>query len=82
MWSFTLSKTLLQNQTLAFFLNIRCNLGKLYHIKDWWSYSMCHALVLVFCVFFIYLVRPGCDMGLFCGVFLYWGLVGIGIVVE
>ena len=25
---------------------------------------------------------PGCDMGLFCGVFLYWGLVGIRIVVE
>ena len=30
----------------------------------------CHALVLVFCVFFINLVRPGCDMGLLCGVFL------------
>jgi hypothetical protein len=29
----------------------------------------CHALVLVFCVFFIILVRPGCDMGLLCGVF-------------
>jgi hypothetical protein len=25
----------------------------------------CHALVIVFCVFVICLVRPGCDMGLY-----------------
>ena len=24
---------------------------------------ICHALALVFCVFFIIVVRPGCDMG-------------------
>ena len=49
----------------------------------------CHALVLVFCVFFINLVRPGCDMGFVCGVFClgvfvrYWvcGLVGVSSIV-
>jgi hypothetical protein len=38
-------------------------------------------LVIVFCVFFIYLVRPGCDMGLFCCV-SYWGFVVVGIAAE
>ena len=49
----------------------------------------CHALVLVFCDFFIILVRPGCDMGLICGVFClgvfvrYWdcGIVGLSSIV-
>ena len=49
----------------------------------------CHALVLVFCVFFIHLVRPGCDMGFVCGVFClgvfvrYWlcGFVGVSSIV-
>ena len=44
------------------------------------GHTHCHALVLVFCVFFIILVRPGCDMGLLCGVFCLGVFVGIGIV--
>ena len=43
--------------------------------------SECHALVLVFCVFVDCLVRPGCDMGLFCCI-SYWGFVVIGIAAE
>ena len=40
--------------------------------------GFCHALVTVFCVFVICLVRPGCDMGLYVvvriGVFVIIGI--------
>ena len=37
----------------------------------------CHALVLVICVFFIILVRPGCDMGDLLCVVLSGGLLDL-----
>ena len=42
---------------------------------------MCHALVIVFCVFVIYLVRPGCDMGL-CYCIFVLGFVVFGIAAD
>jgi hypothetical protein len=39
------------------------NKGK---VLEWpWQSPDCHALIIVFCVLVICLVRPGCDMGLY-----------------
>lgn len=48
--------------------------------KSRFKFSLqCYALVLVFCVFFNYLFRPGCDMGLCYIVCSYWGLQYLGL---
>jgi hypothetical protein len=41
-------------------------------------FSLCHALVIVFCVFVICLGRPGCDMGLY----VVLGFVLFGIAAD